>query len=337
MNRETPNNFAHLVDSEKDTLSYARHRVFTESDHLSATVRHLDLELVHRGSGPFRGQLYSGSLGETMVQFIHLDQPTISRATNAPDRLAVLIQLRGAEPCIWNGYESQGSSVFTYGPGHEHFGVEPKDFECAFVSIPLKRIDLLLERCHEATVGRLRTGCHHLQAPAVSFIEMEKRLTQLQAVIDSKPTLLTHAAIRQMFEHSLEESLVSIIQKTEQRLLSQDSIDRQTSGQIIRRTEQFLESHPDQPIHLMQLCSAIGVSPALLGHAFHELLNIEPKRYLRLYRLHCVRKILLTSDPSETSVEFVARNWGFWGRLHFEAEYRRTFGELPSQTLTHRS
>jgi AraC-like DNA-binding protein len=337
MKRETPINFTPPIDSENDVLSYARHQEFTDSEHLSAAVRHLNLELVQRGSGPFRGHLYSGALGATMVQFIHLDQPTISRAINAPDRLAVLIQLRGAEPCIWNGYESQGSSVFTYGPGHEHFGAEPKDFECAFVSIPLERIDFLLERCQEATVGRLRTGCHHLQPPAVGFIEMEKRLTQLQAVIDSKPMLLTHAAIRQMFEHSLEESLVSIIRKTEQRLLSQDSVDRQTSGQIIRRTEQYLESHPDQPIHLLQLCSAIGASPVLVGHAFRDLLNIEPKRYLRLYRMHCVRRILLASDPAETSVEFVARNWGFWGRLHFESEYRRIFGELPSQTLARRS
>lgn len=333
MYRETLQNSTHPGSSENDLLSYARHEVFTDGDHLSAAVRHLNLELVQRVSGPFHGDLYFGALGDTTVQFIHLNQPTISRAINARDRLAVLIQLRGSDPCIWNGYESQGSSVITYGPGHEHFGSEPKEFECAFVSIPLERIDLLVERDHEATVGQLRTGCHHLQAPAVGFVEIEKQLTQLQAVIDSKPVLLTHPAVRQMFEHSLEESLLSIVHKAEHRLLFQDSTDRQTSGQIIRRTEQFLESHPDQPIHLMQLCSAIGVSPPQVGRAFRELLNIEPKRYLRLYRLHCVRRILLASDPSETSIEFVARSWGFWSRLQFEAEYRGIFGELPSQTL----
>ena len=107
MDRETPQDSIHPASSETDVLSYARHQVFTESDHLSAAVQHLNLELVQRGSGPFRGDLYSGALGGTMVQFIHLNQPTFSRAINAPDRLAVLIQLRGSEPCIWNGYESQ--------------------------------------------------------------------------------------------------------------------------------------------------------------------------------------------------------------------------------------
>jgi AraC family transcriptional regulator, ethanolamine operon transcriptional activator len=165
------------------------------------------------------------------------------------------------------------------------------------------------------------------------FLEIEKRLAQLQAVIDSKPLLLTHAAIRQMLEHSLEESILSIVHAADQDLLSKDSIDRQTSGQIIRKTEQFLESHPEQSIHLIQLCAAIGVSPGMLDRAFRELLNIDPKRYLRLYRLHRVRRTLLTSDPALTSVEFVSKNWGFWSRLQFEAEYRRLFAEKPAQTL----
>lgn len=204
-------------------------------------------------------------------------------------------------------------------------------------SIPLERIDLLLERCHEATAARLRTGCHHLRAPAASFLEIEKQLTQLQAIIDSKPALLTHPTIRQMFEHSLEESFLSIIRKAERRLPSRESTDRRTAGQIIRRTEQFFENHPDQPIHLMQLCAAIGVSPGLLGRAFRQLLNIEPKRYLRLYRLHCVRRILLASDSANITVELVAKKWGFWERLQFEGEYRRIFGELPSQTLSRAS
>jgi AraC family transcriptional regulator, ethanolamine operon transcriptional activator len=335
MHWEIPSDSTHPAnpENEYDILSYARHDVFTDSNHLSAAVRNFNLDLIRRGSGPFQGDLYFGALAGTMVQFIHLDQPTISRATNAPDRLAVLVQLRGTETCVWNGYESQGSFVITYGPGQEHFGSAPGEFDCAFVSIPIQRINLLAERCQKATLERLRTGCHHLQAPGVGFINFEKQLTQLRAVIESKPMLLTHAAIRQMFEHSLEESLFAIICKAEQHLLSQDSTNWQSSGQIIRRTEQFLESYPDQSMHMMQLCSAIGVNPIALGRAFRELLNVEPKQYLRLYRLHRVRKILLTADPSETSMETVARSWGFWSRLQFEAEYRRIFGELPSQTI----
>lgn len=319
--------------SEAGVPSCARHDVFTDSDHLSAAVRHADLELVQQGCGRFRGDLSLAALGGTTVQFIHLNQKSISRAANAPDRLAVLIQLGGSQACLWNGYASQGSSIITYGPGHEHFGAEPREFACAFISIPLERMELLLERCHGAVLGQLRSGCHQLQVPAIQFFEIEKRLVQVQALIESKPALLDCAAVQQMFQHSLEESLLAIIYRAAEHLLDQDSKDRQSYGRIIRRTEEFLESHPDQPVHLIQLCSAIGVSPGLLRLAFRKLLNVDPKRYLLLYRLHRARTTLLSSHPSQTSVELVARKWGFWSRLQFEAEYRWTFAEPPSRTL----
>ena len=337
MDRQTQQISAHPAISENEVLNYARHDVFSDSDHLSAAVRHADLELVQKGCGRFRGDLSGAALGGTMVQFIHMNQTSISRAANAPGRLALLIQLAGAQACLWNGYESQDSSVITYGPGHEHFGAEPKEFSCAFISIPIERIELLLERCHGAVVGRLRTGCHQMQAPVLRFCEITKRLAQLQAVIDSKPMLLNYAAIRQIFENSLEESLLSVIHTAGQRLLCQDSTDRQSSGSIVRRTQQFLESHPFQPSHLIQLCSAIGVSPGRLRRAFREILNVGAKDYLRVYRLRRVRRILLASNPSTTSIELVARSWGFWSRLQFEAEYRWMFAEPPIKTLARAS
>jgi len=171
--------------------------------------------------------------------------------------MALLIQLGGSQPCLWNGYASQGSSVITYGPGHEHFGAEPKEFACAFISISLERIQLLLERCHQAVVGRLQTGCHQLQAPMLRFLEIEKRLAQLQAVIDSKPALLAHSAIRQMLEHSLEESLLSIIHAAGQHLLhrptnlgSNHPPNRTILGEPSRPADPFvtnLRSHRCQP------------------------------------------------------------------------------------------
>jgi len=51
MYREIPQNSAQRASSENDVLSYARHDVFTDSDHLGAVVRHFNLELVQGVSG----------------------------------------------------------------------------------------------------------------------------------------------------------------------------------------------------------------------------------------------------------------------------------------------
>ena len=38
-------------------------------------------------------------------------------------------------------------------------------------------------------------------------------------------------------------------------------------------------------------------------------------------------------DPSTTRVTDVANEWGFWHLGQFAADYRRHFGELPSETF----
>ncbi|MCP4898634.1 MAG: helix-turn-helix domain-containing protein [bacterium] len=49
-------------------------------------------------------------------------------------------------------------------------------------------------------------------------------------------------------------------------------------------------------------------------------------------RLDGVRKELLRSG-AKLKIADTANNWGFWHVGQFAADYRRHFGELPSQTL----
>ena len=53
--------------------------------------------------------------------------------------------------------------------------------------------------------------------------------------------------------------------------------------------------------------------------------------YLKKYRLEQVRRILL-SDRSYGNVSSIALDWGFAHLGRFAIEYRKLFGEAPSQT-----
>jgi len=50
-----------------------------------------------------------------------------------------------------------------------------------------------------------------------------------------------------------------------------------------------------------------------------------------------VHRELRRADPSNTRVADVANEWGFWHMGQFVADYRRRFGERPSETLRRRS
>lgn len=58
-----------------------------------------------------------------------------------------------------------------------------------------------------------------------------------------------------------------------------------------------------------------------------------PMAYIKLHRLHGLRRELLAADPQTVSIAELALQWGFLNPGHFARDYRRLFGQLPSQTL----
>ncbi len=80
----------------------------------------------------------------------------------------------------------------------------------------------------------------------------------------------------------------------------------------------------------------LDVSLRTLEMAFRACMDMPPARYLRLLRLNRVRERLLAMEPGEGQVGQVALDFGFSQPGRFAGEYRRLFGELPSESLAKR-
>ena len=102
----------------------------------------------------------------------------------------------------------------------------------------------------------------------------------------------------------------------------------------INRILDYIAAHTDEPLRISDLCADAQVSESTLLNLFKRQLGITPKSYLAGHRLYGVHRELWRSDPSKTFVSDVAGNWGFWHMSQFAADYKRRFGELPSETLT---
>jgi len=103
---------------------------------------------------------------------------------------------------------------------------------------------------------------------------------------------------------------------------------------VVDRACALLRERADDPPTLLQVCTAIGASPRKLAYCFRDVLGTTPVRYQRMLRLNGARRELLGGGPAPAStVQDAAARWGFWHLGGFAADYRRHFGELPSQTL----
>lgn len=104
-------------------------------------------------------------------------------------------------------------------------------------------------------------------------------------------------------------------------------------SKLIKRAVAFMREHLDQPLTALDLCAELGVSDRALRRAFRETFGSEPLDYFRIMRMHAVRAALRAAHGSGQPVADIVSRWGF-GRLgSFAGEYRRQFGELPSETL----
>lgn len=102
---------------------------------------------------------------------------------------------------------------------------------------------------------------------------------------------------------------------------------------LAREAAAALRAETDPPVSIKSLCEQLRISWRALDQGFWELYGVSPKTYLRISRLHHVRRQLAAADPALTNVTAVAVSWGFFQLGRFAVEYRRLFGEKPSDTL----
>ena len=81
--------------------------------------------------------------------------------------------------------------------------------------------------------------------------------------------------------------------------------------------------------------AASECSASTLLRSFRLHRGTTPIRFAKQLRLEATQRALLAGDAKTTSVSEVAIEFGFFQLGRFSAEYKRAFGEYPSQTLGH--
>ncbi|WP_417614656.1 AraC family transcriptional regulator [Oceanisphaera sp.] len=151
-------------------------------------------------------------------------------------------------------------------------------------------------------------------------------MTYLSQVLDQgPPSPLLYPQLEQLVlgtllsvqPHSYSQALLN----SEQRL----------APRHVKRVEEYIQDHADEAITPAMLANLAGVSLRTLYAGFKDFRGVSPMEYLRSIRLKRVREELCLQGPN-CSVTDIATRWGFGHMGRFSQEYRRLFGENPSET-----
>jgi AraC family ethanolamine operon transcriptional activator len=159
------------------------------------------------------------------------------------------------------------------------------------------------------------------------------RLLEVKTACQDGSLCAEEPAAQQRLEDDILEILCPLVVE---RLRRPESEKRDLAHmEVVRRAREYVRERTDEPPRILDLCQALGVSRRWLQWSFNEVMGIGPWAYLHTMRLNGARRMLLSAAP-QTKVKDVVEAYGFWHLSRFSRDYRRHFGELPSQTL-HRS
>jgi len=298
-------------------------RAIEDIDAMAAAIADgLEAEYVQLEALPFSARATVVSLPEMVVQFVHEDVAIVRRLRVPAGRWAFVVPLTVPESARWNACAVNGDEVVVCAPQAECYAFDPRGTIFAIISVPETRQAAVLGHDLLEPGALSRT----VLPRARDARDLQHRLNALIASARRTEAMVSVAAAREIGA-ALELCLRSAVP-------ADRHVEASTGrSQIVRRAEAFFRRHLGEPVSIAQLSSIAGVSERSLRNAFYDVYTTSPKRYLRLWQLHQVRRALRTSDGQDSSVTDVATLHGFYELGRFAGEYKALFGEAPSQTL----
>ncbi len=158
--------------------------------------------------------------------------------------------------------------------------------------------------------------------------QLRAYMQRLHAALQQAPRAQDSVVLQEELEGNLQLQLLYTLTDRQAPRLHRAAPVR---GNVLGRAMDYIDHHAREAITVQQLCDETAVSWRTLERAFRSHFQVTPKAYLKCVRLNGVKAELLAA-PKEAKVLDVASRWGFWHSGQFASDYRKHFGELPTDT-----
>jgi transcriptional regulator GlxA family with amidase domain len=166
--------------------------------------------------------------------------------------------------------------------------------------------------------------------PADAMARLRKLHVAAASLGQIFPWVLDVPEVARGLEQLLVEALVGCLARSE---ANETGWGQRSHETVMRKFRDILESNPDRPAYIPEICAAIRVPERTLRFCCQEHLGMSPKRYLLLRRMNQAHRALDAATAAETTVTEIATRFGFWHFGRFSGYYQSIFNELPSVTL----
>jgi AraC-like DNA-binding protein len=237
-----------------------------------------------------------------------------------PGKVTFGLPVHGMKDWFGRHYKEETILPFNYASGVD--GVSRRDFEAYTMSID----EAFLREISD--LHRLPVPDYLLNPLSGSYIPNSQSVQNLR-----RATACLLGDQEQLLDDEQEAGLViAMLMAAVEGPRIEDKSTPAMRARAIRVTMDFIAENQHEALTVGGVCAVTGVTWRTLDRAFKERFSIGPKAYLQRLRLSAVRDQLSTRSGNSPIAD-IANSWGFWHMGQFARDYRRMFGELPSDTF----
>jgi len=309
------------------------HSEFHEFDELAAAIEGWDLDWQQLDRGRFHAGVQQMGTSSCLLSRVSFSRQFYQRGGTPPGFMTFGFLRNGVQGVNWCGQRSDSSSLMAFRSGGEYESVSQPGFGANTLSFSE---DLLIRAAFSLDLPEVRnllSGANQIFTCDPELLsKLREKLRKVFDAAISDPSTLSNPG----FHFEIESEIPTLLL---QAMTSRSATDAKLSSAVrseaSRRALAMIRERSDEYLTVREICDAVEVSERTLHYAFREQLGVSPKQYLQSARLNGARRDLQRSE-ARIKVADVANRWGFWHMGQFAADYRRQFGELPSETLAAR-
>ncbi len=304
---------------------------FNDIDELGEVARAWDLDFRQLNRGDFRGSLIQAGTPQLQIGRPRL-QGVLHQHGSAPAGLRTFaISTDGNINLQWRGHEVGENCILVFPPSGELESISNPDFDMLLVSVTEDSLEAARHRLGIPGSEEAMAGVEISFGQESTLADLRRWILGTLAAVIQDPALLHDP---EQAENAESEAADLIVRAVVKGCLDDEHHRSVRRRRLVEHAVRLARDNAQDIQSVANLSQESGASIRTLRRGFQERFGVSPKAYLLAQRLIGARRAL-RSATQPTLVTDVANNWGFWHMGQFAADYKRQFGELPSETRRH--
>ena len=233
------------------------------------------------------------------------------------------------EPTYWRNYVVQAESVIIYAPDSEINAVSSANFEVVVFSIPEKQLIKIANKSNLSGFLQKLRDDELLKSHGKEWGKIRKRLLKEMKILTSAKNLSLLNESKHFLKNKLSYQLVHLMSKLKKSTLK---VSNKSRLKLLSEVERFMLNNMTEHIALKDIVDHVQRSERTLLYAFKKRFGISPMAYFKILKLNRVYHAL-REGIEEKPIAKLARESGFWHMGQFSKDYKKFYGELPSETI----